>query len=131
MKRHRQPLDLDGDTVLVQHAGQAGDQCGADFFDVAVDAAVLQLVEGGEHRGGGEECTAISGPTAASYTPGYQDEGSRLRVAVTARNVEASRNGSTFMSRIRVIAPAASLVCSVASTRWPVSEAWIAICAVS
>ena len=35
------------------------------------------------------------------------------------------------MSVSRVTALAASLVCSVASTRWPVSEAWIAICAVS
>ena len=35
------------------------------------------------------------------------------------------------MSVRRVTALAASLVCSVASTRWPVSEAWMAICAVS
>ena len=28
-------------------------------------------------------------------------------------------------------AETASFVCTVASTRWPVSEAWIAICAVS
>ena len=32
------------------------------------------------------------------------------------------------MSVGRVTALAASLVCSVASTRWPVSEAWMAIC---
>ena len=35
------------------------------------------------------------------------------------------------MSIRRVTAPGASLVCSVASTRWPVSEACTAICAVS
>ena len=35
------------------------------------------------------------------------------------------------MSISRVTVLGASLVCSVASTRWPVSEAWIAICAVS
>ena len=35
------------------------------------------------------------------------------------------------MSIRRFTALAASLVCSVASTRWPVSDAWIAICAVS
>ena len=35
------------------------------------------------------------------------------------------------MSTRRVIALAASLVCRVAKTRWPVSEAWIAISAVS
>ena len=35
------------------------------------------------------------------------------------------------MSIRRVTALEASLVCSVASTRWPVSEAWMAICAVS
>ena len=39
------------------------------------------------------------------------------RWAITARSVEASRNGSTFMSRILVIAPTASLVCTVESTR--------------
>jgi hypothetical protein len=35
------------------------------------------------------------------------------------------------MSRRRVTAPTAVLVCSVLSTRWPVSEACTAICAVS
>ena len=35
--------------------------------------------------------------------------------------------GSTPMSSRRVTAPAASLVWSVESTRWPVSAAWIAI----
>ena len=35
------------------------------------------------------------------------------------------------MSISRVTVLGASLVCTVASTRWPVSEAWIAICAVS
>ena len=40
-------------------------------------------------------------------------------------------NGSTPMSISRVTAPGASLVCSVVNTRCPVSEAWMAICAVS
>ena len=35
------------------------------------------------------------------------------------------------MSCSRVMAPGASLVCSVEKTRWPVSEAWMAISAVS
>ncbi len=35
------------------------------------------------------------------------------------------------MSTSRVIALGASLVCSVENTRWPVSDAWIAISAVS
>ena len=49
----------------------------------------------------------------------------------TASRVEAMRNGSTFMSISRVIAPEASFVCSVLNTRWPVSDAWMAISAVS
>ncbi len=40
-------------------------------------------------------------------------------------------DGSTFMSRIRVIAPTASLVWTVDRTRWPVSDACTAISAVS
>ena len=35
------------------------------------------------------------------------------------------------MSSSRVTVAAALLVCTVDSTRWPVSEAWIDICAVS
>ncbi|MNS55627.1 hypothetical protein D3C72_884640 [compost metagenome] len=53
------------------------------------------------------------------------------RCASTPSNDEASRNGSTPMSVRRVTADTESLVCSVASTRWPVSEACTAICAVS
>ena len=53
------------------------------------------------------------------------------RCASTPSRLDASRYGSTPMSARRVIALAASLVCSVASTRWPVSEACTAICAVS
>ena len=45
--------------------------------------------------------------------------------------VEARRKFSTPMSSSRVMVPAALLVCTVESTRWPVSEAWTAICAVS
>src|SRR5439155_395259 len=44
---------------------------------------------------------------------------------------EATRNGSTPMSTRRVTAPAASLVWTVENTRCPVSEAWMAISAVS
>ncbi len=43
----------------------------------------------------------------------------------------ATRNGSTPMSIRRVKAPIASLVCTVDSTRWPVSADWMAISAVS
>ncbi len=53
------------------------------------------------------------------------------RCASTPSRLDASRYGSTPMSARRVIALAASLVCSVASTRCPVSEACTAICAVS
>ncbi len=45
------------------------------------------------------------------------------RCASTAMMEEAIRNGSTPMSIIRVIAEGASFVCSVESTRCPVSEA--------
>jgi hypothetical protein len=41
------------------------------------------------------------------------------------------RNGGTPRSFIRLTAPTASLVCSVESTRWPVSAAWMAFSAVS
>ena len=53
------------------------------------------------------------------------------RCASTASSDEATRYGSTPMSTRRVSAPGASLVCSVEKTRWPVSEACTAICAVS
>ena len=45
--------------------------------------------------------------------------------------LERSRNGSAPMSMVRVMAPAASFVWMVESTRWPVSEALIAISSVS
>ena len=45
--------------------------------------------------------------------------------------LEDSRNGSMPMSRRRVTAPTAVFVCSVDNTRWPVSDACTAICAVS
>jgi len=48
-----------------------------------------------------------------------------------AMTEEETRNGSTPMSMRRVIAPAASFVWRVEKTRWPVSEAWMAISAVS
>ena len=53
------------------------------------------------------------------------------RCASTASSDDATRYGSTPMSTSRVTAPGASLVCSVEKTRWPVSEACTAICAVS
>ena len=52
------------------------------------------------------------------------------RCASSAISDDATRNGSTPMSTRRVMAPAASLVWIVESTRWPVSDAWIAISAV-
>ena len=42
-----------------------------------------------------------------------------------------TRKGSTPMSISRVMALAASLVCRVENTRWPVSADWMAISAVS
>ena len=53
------------------------------------------------------------------------------RWAITASTVLATRNGSTPMSISRVKALAASFVCSVLNTKWPVSEAWMAFSAVS
>ena len=48
-----------------------------------------------------------------------------------ASTEEEMRNGSMPMSNSRVTALAASLVCSVLNTRCPVSDAWMAISAVS
>ena len=53
------------------------------------------------------------------------------RCAMIASIVAVRRNVSTPRSTRRRIVLGASLVCSVVSTRWPVSEAWMAICAVS
>src|SRR5438445_10997496 len=53
------------------------------------------------------------------------------RCASTPITDELIRNGSTPMSTRRVAALGASLVWMVDRTRWPVSEAWIAISAVS
>lgn len=55
----------------------------------------------------GESCRPIAGATAATYTPSYQDEGSRLRVAVTARNVVAVTGvgAATGLVRASVGAP--------------------------
>ena len=44
---------------------------------------------------------------------------------------DATKNGFTPMSTRRVTAPGASLVCSVEKTRWPVSDALMAMDAVS
>ena len=56
----------------------------------------------------------------------------RARRWATTQPIElATRNGSTPISTRRVIAVAASFVCSVERTRWPVSAASTAICAVS
>ena len=48
-----------------------------------------------------------------------------------ARSEVDTRKGFTPMSMRRVTAPGASLVCRVENTMWPVSEALIAISAVS
>src|ERR1700760_2167001 len=53
------------------------------------------------------------------------------RCASTARSVDLSRKPSTPRSRSRGTAAAAVSVCSVVSTRWPVSAACTATCAVS
>ena len=53
------------------------------------------------------------------------------RCASTASSDDATRYGSTPISTSRVSAPGASFVCSVENTKWPVSEACTAICAVS
>ena len=53
------------------------------------------------------------------------------RWATTQSIALATRNGSMPISIRRVSAVGASLVCSVESTRWPVSAASTAICAVS
>ena len=48
-----------------------------------------------------------------------------------AMTLEATRNGWTPISTSRVMALGESLVCRVLNTRWPVSDAWMAISAVS
>src|SRR5581483_593013 len=53
------------------------------------------------------------------------------RCASTPLTAAPVRNGSTPISLRRVIAPGASFVCSVDSTRWPVRAASIEIFAVS
>ena len=53
------------------------------------------------------------------------------RCASTASSESAKLNGSMPMSSRRVTVSGALLVCSVERTRWPVSDASIAICAVS
>ncbi len=50
---------------------------------------------------------------------------------MTAMTAVDTRNGLTPMSIRRVSADGASFVWSVENTRWPVSDAWIAISAVS
>ena len=58
------------------------------------------------------------GPPARRAEPAHQALGDR-----PPRRRRRTRNGSTPMSSRRVTAPAASLVCSVLKTRWPVSAA--------
>ena len=53
------------------------------------------------------------------------------RCATMPRSADAILYASIPMSTSRVTAFGASLVCSVESTRWPVSDAWSAIWAVS
>ncbi len=53
------------------------------------------------------------------------------RCAMISRSPVATMNGATPMSRSRIGALAASLVCSVDSTMWPVSDARRPISAVS
>ena len=49
------------------------------------------------------------------------------RCAISARDEEATRNGLTPISIKRVTALGASLVCKVEKTRWPVSDALMAM----
>ena len=68
-------------------------------------------------------------PRRAACRPGTAcaPAAARARRSRWRRSGRAARPGR----RSRVIADAASLVCSVLNTRWPVSAAWIAISAVS
>jgi hypothetical protein len=67
-----------------------------------------------------------------TYGDAHAAHGVRTRRwATTSVSDDATRNGSTPMSTSRVTAATASLVCSVVSTRWPVSEALRASSAVS
>ena len=68
----------------------------------------------------------------ASTTSCLQSHRRRARrCASTQLTALETRNGSTPISMRRAIAPGASFVCSVERTRWPVSAASTAICAVS
>ena len=59
------------------------------------------------------------------------DETHDMLVRSRPRAWEERMNGSTPSSSARVMAVGESLVWSVARTRWPVSAACVAICAVS
>ena len=72
--------------------------------------------------------------TAASTRIDFLQESQSLRAsrwATTQSIALESRNGSTPMSSRRETAFGASRVCSVDSTKWPVSAASTAMCAVS
>src|SRR6266540_6571093 len=77
------------------------------------------------------QCAAASSSTVGEYSCLHQSH-SRLasRCARTQSTDEPTRNGSIPISVRRVTALGASLVCSVESTRWPVSAASTASCAV-
>ena len=81
-----------------------------------------------------ERCRFVGEATTLRYIPMREDldhpdvYGDPAQVPVSE---DATRNGSTPISTRRVTAPAASLVWTVLNTRWPVSDAWIAISAVS
>ena len=76
----------------------------------------------------------ISAKRSGLYFPGWEQCGQRRRTrrwAMKARTEEPTRNGSTPISRRRVMPPTASFVWSVLKTRWPVSAARMAISVVS
>ena len=85
----------------------------------------------------GDGPSGIAAAVAGARSPAPGCRGRRRRCgaagAAPRRRGSSRRSGSRRcpMSRRRVSAPAALLVCSVEKTRWPVSAAWMAICAVS
>src|SRR6266852_2419469 len=86
-----------------------------------------------ERNVGGNAILRLSARVVADWSTCLHS-GQRTRTrrwASTASSDDATKYGSTPMSTRRVKAPGASFVCRVENTRWPVSDAWTAICAVS
>ena len=102
---------------------------------VAARAAALAVeghpVGGGRHVGRDAGLEQLLDRSAWYISQQCEQSFRARRWASTPVTAEPVRNGSTPISFRRVIAPGASFVCSVESTKWPVRAASIEILAVS